>query len=468
VVASTGGKLETTAGQKLSSAYGAIGIAVLAAIGMSAISRHEFDLQWISMLALSALMLSCSCWIVVRCEPPKVPPLIVLGLLHLIALFGEPLFEDDHYRYVWDGYQTHQHGSPYSVIPEQAFLDSSVPAEMQSQLSGINNPELPTIYGPVPQYLFLAAHLIKPHLVWLSHEQCIRLLLALFQLLGFAILMRCFKLHAHPFVWLYVLNPLLYKEVALTGHFDLLFSWPLLILCLRLQSSTSKSTSIDAVLFAICAASRITALLLLPLLLIRLGPRRWVSFLAQATLGMGALYWPLLPVTLTSSESVSWSAFAQGWEFNAGWFAAWQALLGREGALLMSALAGGVLMAVCCRQLMRNSSHFGSTVLCILAGMVLLAPVVNPWYWLWLLPLGFAWPAQEKLAPLVLAASGCVLLLSYGHGLYVAQFPIYLLHAGELFPYQLPAILQAAQHAALGIALLYVGYRYASRQSTAS
>jgi hypothetical protein len=93
---------------------------------------------------------------------------------------------------------------------------------------------------------------------------------------------------------------------------------------------------------------------------------------------------------------------------------------------------------------------------------VILAPVLNPWYWLWILPLGFLLAEQDRASQIALAGSGCVLLLSYGHGLYAEQFPIRWLHShAELYPYQLPPVLQWAQHATLWLALVWLSVRYA-------
>jgi hypothetical protein len=497
-VARTNRKLETAARSFVDAhaAKLALGVAIAAAALISAASRHAFDAQLATLLALSAIMFACSCWIFCSKHPLKASPLAVLALLHTIALFGAPMFEDDHYRYLWDGFQTLQHGTPFGVIPEQAFLDSTLPVDAHEWLSGINNPELPTIYGPVPQYFFAGAHLAKMVLPWLSHEQCLRALLGGFHLLSFGYLLRSFKLQAHRFVWLYVLNPLLYKEVALTGHFDLLFAMPLLIWCLRTQSTQvlkqrsdstkqvlkqqSDSTKhvlkqrsgskvqigINAILLAIAAATRISVIAIVPLLLWQLGLRRSIKTLLIAALLVVAMYLPLLPKETVSGEGISLSAFAQQWEFNAGWFALWQHAIGRSGAYLVSAAIGALWLLLIMRWTFKtdqsdHAKRLGPALAAVLMAMLLMGPVLNPWYWLWLLPLGFTFDPRCKSAQIAIAGMGLVLMLSYAHGLFPEQL-LTAFSSAELLPYQVPAILLWTEHLALWCCAAFAVWQYLS------
>ena len=80
----------------------------------------------------------------------------------LCGLWGVPVFEDDWFRYLWDGYRFFETGSPYGFAPMQAFADESVPAAFQRILDQINNPHLPTIYGPTTEYAFLFSHMLAP------------------------------------------------------------------------------------------------------------------------------------------------------------------------------------------------------------------------------------------------------------------------------------------------------------------
>jgi alpha-1,6-mannosyltransferase len=434
--------------------YLALGLGLLAAALMSRLSLHTNpDVN--ALFVLAAVMLGCALTLFFSPHRLRLNALAVLAVLHVIALFGRPLFEDDHYRYLWDGYQSSVHGSPYGVIPEDAFLDSAVPENMQRVLSGINHPELATIYGAVPQYLFAAGYQLHIH-SGLDYERCYRALLALLHVLALAFLLHRYRLSHQRYLWLYVLNPLTFKEIALTGHFDVLFALPLLVLCLRMrqnQGSVSSSWG-DGFCFALCLASRSTALLLLPLFVYAKGWYRSVHFCIAALALLVALYLPLRPST-NGSELASLLTFAQQWEFNAGFFALSQQFLGRHGAMLLSAALGGVVLLVCLRALHHKSAQLPLTGVILLAGQLLLGPVLNPWYWLWLLPLGFA--LDRAHLQLWLGLSAALLLLSYGHGMLAATLPAVLRNDSSLAPYEIPTALLLLQHLPIwlgGLALM--------------
>ena len=148
---------------------------------------------------------------------------VMLGsaLLCLIGLCGRPLFEDDHYRYLWDGYRTVTAGSPFGAAPDIFFGDEKVPLPMQRVLDGVNYPEVATIYGPGLQFVFALSYLIAP-----GNDIVLRALLALAQLFLVGLLLRH---RSAPAVALYAWNPLVFKEIALSGHPDVLVPMLLLV-----------------------------------------------------------------------------------------------------------------------------------------------------------------------------------------------------------------------------------------------
>ena len=72
-----------------------------------------------------------------------------------------PLFEDDWFRYLWDGYRFAETGTPYGWAPADSFNDPGVPIQFQRILDQVNYPDLPTIYGPASQYAFLLSYFLK-------------------------------------------------------------------------------------------------------------------------------------------------------------------------------------------------------------------------------------------------------------------------------------------------------------------
>src|SRR5688572_4124569 len=130
--------------------------------------------------------------------------------LALIGLSGQPLFEDDFYRYLWDGYRTATAGTPYGAAPEAYFADVDVPEKFRSVLDRINNPEVPTIYGPMLQGLFYLGYLVDP-----ANERILRIFWCVANLTLVGMLLHRYPAHR---VALYAWNPLVFKEVCLSGH----------------------------------------------------------------------------------------------------------------------------------------------------------------------------------------------------------------------------------------------------------
>ena len=146
-----------------------------------------------------------------REEPFPVGRLILWAVTFRIwGLAGGPFYEDDFYRYLWDGYRFATTGTPYGPAPETFFVDPSVPPAMQSLLSGINYPELPTIYAPVTQVIFLLGYWVNPGSV--------AVLQAILILLDLALVVLLLRLAPARNVLLYAWCPLVIKEIAFTAH----------------------------------------------------------------------------------------------------------------------------------------------------------------------------------------------------------------------------------------------------------
>jgi alpha-1,6-mannosyltransferase len=406
-------------------------------------------------------------------------PLMVLTLLHGIALFGQPIYEDDHFRYQWDGYQTISRGSPFGVAPESYFDNTAVPVAMQQVLSGINHPELPTIYGPVPQIVFAFSYLLHKNTQHafpaLTQDKWMRLLFALLHLTGLFVLLK--KAHSidrnssppgavhTPFLWLYVLNPLVFKEVALTGHFDFLIAFALMYALLLPPRKTAQPTNkqcamVAGVCLALACASKWVALIAAPVLLFRFGWLIMPSFL----LAIGTLYAPFYATEILRAlgedagrvaslhfEQAGLVAFAQGFEFNAGVFAGLQAMLGRSGALIVLGVLGASFALDLLVRAKRDPNQRWQITALLFAALILLSPTINPWYWLWVLPFGVFFNQTSKPLMAWVSLVSFLLLLSYGHGLILdGQLP-WLGEPADI-PYALPWHLQFIEHGLIACA----------------
>jgi alpha-1,6-mannosyltransferase len=363
--------------------------------------------------------------------------LIVAVALHLIGLLGVPLFEDDHYRYLWDGYRFVESGNPYGVPPQAFFDDPSVPETMRPALDGINYPAVPTIYGPVMQMLFGAGYLVAPGAFW-----PIRLALVLANLGLIALLLRTASPRA---VLLYAWNPLVFKEVALTGHPDALLALPLLLAWQwRHAGGLWIGTAVKGALFGVALAIKISAIPAMAWLLWR---RRYGAIpLAFVTLLL--LY---LPFASLAGDLPGFVAFARDWQFNAAAFAWASALLGPLPAKAVCAVIAVAAMFLIQWRARADEAcppwHrvFGILLLC--------SPAINAWYLLWLLP--FAVHGRD-LWPWVASWALC---LSYVTGLNTAREDV---AAFALLPWA-----QALEWGLIALALAFDVWRRYSTSSKA-
>ncbi len=302
-------------------------------------------------------------------------------LAHAVTLAGTPAFEDDYFRFIWDGWRTVQNGTPYGVAPDQFFIDDSVPMTLKSVLDGINNPEYPTIYGPVLQISFaLLFALFGPNPLGLQ------LIFAGINLMLIALLLRR---HAPSQVVLYAWNPLVIAETSLHLHPDGLLAAAMFIAIV----AGHKRPIIAGLFLGLAAGVKLVALAAWPLLL-RLRPQALLAAVAS----LGCLY--LLFLTQGQGAGFdSTATFATLWHFNPLLYEPLFQLFGWQVARIPAVMIAGLLVL----WLHARSRSIDDVPLAAIFGIILLfAPAVNSWYLLWLLPFAVGrrqiWPFAATVA----------------------------------------------------------------------
>lgn len=303
------------------------------------------------------------------------------ALAHALTLLATPDFIDDYFRFVWDGWLTLQEGTPYGVPPDFFVVDDAVPLDLRATLDRVNNPEYPTIYGPVLQFAFAAVFALFG-----TNPLGLKLLFAGINLLLIALLLRR---HPPGAVALYAWNPLVIADTSLHLHPDGLLAAALFAGLL----AGRRHPVIVGVLFAAAAGVKLVALAAWPMLL-RLRP----AALRVAIFSLGAFYlFFLLQGRGAGFETTS--AFAQLWHFNP---LVYEALLQLQDSQVARQLAFGCAgMAVL--SLHARSRCFEEVPLAAILGVILLfSPAINSWYLLWLLPFavgrGQIWPFAATIA----------------------------------------------------------------------
>ncbi len=356
-------------------------------------------------------------------EPFPVGRLLFWALaFRLCGLIGGPFYEDDFYRYLWDGYRFATAGTPYGAAPEEFFIDPAVPAVLQGVLDGVNYPELPTIYAPVTQFVFLVAYWIKP--------ASVAVLQAILIAVDVAVVALLLRLAPARNVLLYAWCPLVVKEIAFSAHPD---GVGVCLLLAAVVLARRQRWWIAAALLGLAVTAKTFALVLAPLILLRARLRHWILFVAT----VAAVYLPF--VVMGGTDLLSLGVFARDWEFNSAVFGLLKAVVPPFEARI---LLGVFFVAFWCWYRLRHARGTGEGIPrgdWLFGVLLLLSPVINPWYLLWLLPFAVVFPSVWAWT-----ASAAV-LLSYVTGL---NLPDYTLQ-----PYEQPVWVRGLEFGLIGLAL---------------
>jgi alpha-1,6-mannosyltransferase len=348
---------------------------------------------WIVAMMVAACALA---WAFTRDRAPSAAHVIAWALvLRVITLWTTPYFEDDYFRYLWDGYRTLTDGNPYLFAPSHFFSANSstttdaMPAAVAHTLSGVNNPDINTIYGPALQWLFALSAAIAPGELW-----PIRVMWLAVDMLAVCMLV---KIVGAQRAMLYALCPLVLHEIGGAAHPDGLIG---ALLLFAYCAAWRRQLVLAGVLIGCAAAMKVHALLALPFLLIGANS---ISFAAIARCSAACAltyvtFW--LPFIFTADAFAqawrSFATFARDWQFNALGFALIQSLSDSffariASALVMLSLWSAIAIRLLCKLRHKRASAkealAASAIVMAFGALLFFSPVINAWYLLWLLPL---------------------------------------------------------------------------------
>ncbi len=305
------------------------------------------------------------------CTPKFRPRVIVIGLVlaalwHLAFLFVPPGADDDIHRYVWDGRVQRLGYNPYLIVPGDPALATLHTPETRT----LNHGELASPYPAGAELFFRAVTAI--------HESIFALKVA-FVLCDFAIAFILFDIlrrsgQAEHWVLAYAWNPLLAIEVAGSGHIDIV---GVLLLLVSATALGRRWRSIAAVAFGLAVAVKLLPIVLLPLYWKRVRIRDG----ALAAVVVGLLYVPFLNHGRIPTGSLG--TYVQSFRFNDPVFVTLERVASPQIVVGIAALVGFLLAIWLGR---KSTVLAGDEFAWPMAASLLCAPVVYPWYLLWLLP----------------------------------------------------------------------------------
>ena len=339
------------------------------------------------------------------------------------------LFDNDIWRYVWDGHVWAHGINPYLFAPSDVRLDTlagelsepeeasedefvaksdeeipktenEIEIEANKNLTdgreiwsdirdNVNYPEVTTIYPPLAQFVFRLSHSIAPGSLLMM-----KFLLVVCELVGILFLTLTLRRLELPMtsVILYAWNPLMIKVFAGSGHADAIL---VAALCATAYFIVRGSKSLAATAFGLAILAKLSPLILVPFVVRRIGWLRTLLLAAVVFIG----YAPFL--SAGQNLFAGFLKFAQEWQFNAGAFGLirWiSQIISDDPANLARQLCAVLILVIVAVLVLRDDSSaktFVKSAAIVLGATIILSPTVMPWYLSWVLP--FAVLARQNV-----------------------------------------------------------------------
>jgi len=296
--------------------------------------------------------------------------LVFAALWHIPFLLAPPGSDDDVHRYVWDGRVQRLGYNPYTVVPSDPAFSSLHTPETRT----LNNPDVPSPYPAGAQLFFRA--------VTAAHEStsAFKVAFGACELAIVVLLLAELRRLGQGEHWVlgFAWNPLLVLCVAQSPHIDILGALLLLISAAALRRHWR---ALAAIAFGLAVAVKFLPIVLTPLYWRRVRVRDALL----AVLIVGLLYVPFLRQGSVPLGSIG--VFVQRFRFNDPIFSTLERIVSPEVAAGLAVIVG-LGTAAALRKRHDEDSSFTSASACAwpMAATLLCAPVVYPWYLLWLLP----------------------------------------------------------------------------------
>ena len=309
-------------------------------------------------------------------------PVVVLFavIFYLTLIWTGPLFDNDIYRYLWDGKVSLNGVNPYRYAPADPAL-----AHLHDGLHGfIGYPLVHTVYPPAAQLIFIPMRFLAGESLILA-----RAILGLFFLGSLAAAAGLLRLAGldRRLLLIFAWNPLVLKEFADSGHIDTAAVFFLMVSIWMLYRGKE---ALSGAALAAASLVKFYPLFAFPFLFWR-SRRRPLFVLAAAATSL-LLYLPFISAGKAALGSLG--TYLRYWLFNHGPYALWEYLFNffPGGGAEVSRTAFWIIMAGLSILLgwkvrREEAGVFCSTLGLFFFAVTVLSPTVMPWYLTWSLAL---------------------------------------------------------------------------------
>lgn len=327
-----------------------------------------------------------------------------------VAFDNHLLYDDDVWRYLWDGHVQRLGFDPYATSPSsiearaddgdpvaEALLEEDLWFEIHQR---IGYPAHPSVYPPLAQLGLRGLDAVAPGSV-----VALKLTLVAADLVVCWLLILLLRRLGRPpaLAVLYAWHPLPIKEIAGSAHID---AWVVAFVVAAVLALIAGRGRSALLAWAAAVATKLSPAALVGVFGFRTPWRQW--WIAGALLGLVA--WPFAGSLGALFDSLR--GFAGTWRFNAGLWrltgvvadafgatdpAWWADAVGRTivVAVVVAATWNVARLSRSAVDDPRSARTIVVAVFAIFAALLLTAPAVMPWYALWALPFAVAagrWP----------------------------------------------------------------------------
>ncbi len=299
-------------------------------------------------------------------------PLIIIffGILFRLTLIPTvPATSPDVYRYIWEGKIISNGYNPYEYSPDAEQL-----AELRDDLyTKVTFKNLPTIYPPAAQIIFLASYSLTGNSL-----TGLKLIYLLCEIITMIFLLKLLILKGKDanLVMLYAWLPLPVMEYFVNAHID---AAGIMFLVMFIYFLEKEKLVPSALAFSLAFLTKLYPVFLIPLLVKKLRMRRFLYFILVFIFTSVLFYYPFL----NGGQSVTkmLSIYANKWEFNASVYYLLAAVIpDRETARLIC----GILLLISIGYIASYYKDFVKGAFGVLLAVIILSPVVYPWYLGWI------------------------------------------------------------------------------------
>jgi hypothetical protein len=319
---------------------------------------------------------------------------LLLGIICKVLLsFSKPLWEDDWSRYLWEGNLLGYGISPYSNSPDFFFKNGSVTNLIKKEieiLSRINHPDWASIYSPVVLLYFYLCSKVAPFSLIILKLGFIGLDVVVFWIIK--------SIRNKKNAVLFFLFPVLLKEIYINAHFEMI---PIFFFSISIWFHKKSYRNISSFFYGIAVHSKLYLIFILPFFVIRNSLNNKIlsifSFFQFLTFFLLGIFLPVGGIELLVNNNSFYGLdlllkFGNEFEFNSLFFYILKIIFNFSIARKIVILVITVLISFLIfnfKDYLLDFNQGLSWMFYLFLFVLLISPIVNPWYFLILLPFYF-------------------------------------------------------------------------------